>query len=78
LTLSNTLVGDDGVRRLAGLDALSHLYLDGTHLTNAGLIALDSLKACKLIKLNKTGVTADGVAEAEERRPETRFILSDF
>jgi hypothetical protein len=56
-------LGDEGMRHLAGLPALTHLDLSGTAVTDAGLAVLRQLPALESISLAGTGVSDAGAAQ---------------
>jgi tetratricopeptide (TPR) repeat protein len=69
LDLSGTRVHDEGLRHLRGLKMLSKLDLTCTPVTDAAIDDIVALPALKQIFLIYTGLTADGVAKLEARRP---------
>ena len=76
LDLSGTRVPDEGLRHLRGLTMLSKLDLSCTPVTDAAIDDIVALPALKQISLIYTGLTADGVAKLEARRPKLRVDYS--
>jgi hypothetical protein len=71
-------VSDSGLSRLAGLNKLTLLFVEGTGITNAGLDPLNGLKSCEQITVGKTAVTDAGINAAQQKRPKTRFVRMGF
>lgn len=61
VNLSYTSIGDEGLKHLAVLPALTHLYLGSTKITDAGLKALSPVKKLACLDLSGTGVTNEGL-----------------
>jgi hypothetical protein len=78
LQLYETKVTDEGLRNLAEENQeLVELSLVGCRITDQGLEAIAQLKQLKLLALDRTGVTAAGVAGLQIALPECE-IRSDF
>lgn len=68
LGLGDTLVTDAGLDGLLRL-RLTHLNLAGTVVTDAGIPTIASFPLLERVSLERTGVTADGVARLQAARP---------
>ena len=64
-------VTDDGGAKLAQLSELRSLYLDGTGMTDAGLVHLEKLQKLKMLSLTKTDLSVEAVNGLREKLPET-------
>jgi uncharacterized membrane protein len=53
---------DDHLAKLASLNNVTRLSLDGTQITDAGVVHLKSMKALLYLNLNNTKVTATGIS----------------
>jgi hypothetical protein len=63
VVLSNSLVNDEGLAKLAGIARLRHLNLDDCReITSAGLLCLAPLKDLRKLSLNRTAVDDAGLA----------------
>jgi Leucine Rich repeat len=63
VVLSNSLVTDDGLAKLAGIARLRHLNLDNCReITSEGVAHLKSLPDLRKLSLNRTGVGDAGLA----------------
>jgi Leucine-rich repeat (LRR) protein len=71
LTLSDSLITDQGLRGLDQLKKLKMLNLDGTRITDAGLPALKQLLNLESLTVEGTGITAAGVAKLRMALPKT-------
>jgi len=69
LSLRNTQISDDGLRRLGGLTELDFLDLSWTQVTDAGLGSLHNLRSLKKLGLLSSQVTWDGAARLQEALP---------
>ena len=78
LQLYDTKVTDEGLQYLAaGSKELGELSLVGCRITDEGLKTLAQLKQLRLLVLDRTGVTAAGIARLQLALPECE-IRSDF
>lgn len=68
INLSHTQITDETLQRLAGCRNLSHLNLNGTRVTDAGLKALERT-SLNTLRVEQTQVTAAGIAEFSRTHP---------
>lgn len=61
LNLSGTATGDSALQIIAGLPALTRLYLDSTRISDQGLQYLSSAKQLKYLNLSGTKITDKGL-----------------
>jgi hypothetical protein len=73
LSLTNTLVGDEGMSILAGLPKLEWLDLGGTKVTDAGVASLAESRSLGVIRMRSTAVT-DKCLEHLARMPSLREL----
>jgi len=69
LDLSNTHVTDAGLVYMCRLTALEELNLRGTQVTDAGLEYLKGLTPLRILDLDDTKVSVDGVARLQQALP---------
>ena len=63
VVLSNSLVADEGLAKLIGIEHLRHLNLDDCReITSAGMVYLTGLKDLRKLSLNHTAVDDAGLA----------------
>lgn len=63
LSLRNTHITDDGLKRLASFQNLHCIRLDGTEITDKGLANLKQLPRLSMLSLSNTQITDAGVKE---------------
>jgi hypothetical protein len=74
LDLSDTYLGDPGVRSLAALRGLRALRLPGTRVSDAGLVRLRGLAALRRLDLSRTAATAGAVELLQRALPACRVV----
>lgn len=69
LDLYDTKVSDKGLAALAALPAIEEINLAGTAISDKGILVFKDTKTLKLLKTNRTGVSAAGARELETQKP---------
>jgi hypothetical protein len=77
LNLSDTQVGDDGLRHLKGCAMLEALVLDNTEVTGPGLAHLTDLAKLKYVGLEGCPITDEGIATIGDLTSLERLNLSE-
>jgi len=62
-----------GLKEVAGVKSLQTLFLNGTKVTDAGLVHLHRLAELKTLNLQQTPVTAQGIAALHKALPGCRI-----
>ncbi len=76
LNLDNVqYLSDDGLVHLKGMTKLKFLHLGSTAVTDAGMKHLEPLTSLDDLKVTRTGVTEEGVAELKKTLPKTAIQL---
>jgi len=76
LDLSDTQIGDAGVRHLAGL-SLTRLILRRCPVTDAGLDSIGRIQFLEELSLSGAPITSAGIAQLKPLRQLTRLYLND-
>lgn len=76
LNLDNVgYLSDEGLVYLKGMNSLKFLHLGSTAITDAGLPSLKPLTSLDDLKVTRTGVTEEGVAELQKTLTNTKIQL---
>lgn len=79
LNLSGTRISDDGLEALRGCDALQSIELsECAAVSDAGLLHLSRMKSIESVGLQKTSVTAGGVAHLRKLKKDVEYFSVDW
>ena len=67
---SNTRLTDTGLRSLRGRSSLERLFLDGTRITDSGMMALGKMPSISILGVGRTSLTDAGLGSLEPISPQ--------
>ncbi len=76
--MNHTTITDAGLEKLAGLNQLSLLFIEGTQVTDAGIAHLKGLKSCGQIAVGHTAITDAGIKTAQKARPKPSYVRMNY
>jgi hypothetical protein len=68
LDLGGTLITDQGLADLSGLDKLRSVSLEATPVTDAGLKAIGQMKSLEILKISRTKINGSGFQDLAEMK----------